>query len=73
MYNVFTYDKQMSQTQRYELAKEKFIKNELKRRSISFTFPPCLIRIETQEKMSANYRKRVENFVLHVSLSLVLL
>jgi len=33
MYNVFTYDKQMSQTQQYELAKEKFIKNELQRRS----------------------------------------
>jgi len=54
MYNVFSYDKQMSKTVQFEQMKDRFVKDELSRR-------------KTQEKLSSNYKRRVENFVLQMA------
>jgi len=54
MFNIFSHDKKLAQTQQFEKMKEKFIRDEMNRKKL-------------QDEMSKKYKKRVENFVVQMA------
>lgn len=68
MFNIYTFEKKVSQDEELKKMKDQFIKEEERRKgqlSHSFLLSHLLIIVK-QTKLVNNYNKRIENFVLHV-------